>query len=368
MPGNLPPIFSRLQRRMSSDPPSHDRHADRLPGKLAELLDMGFERVEAPPVTTESVRLDKRTHKLSQFRPAMGTFISVTVLHESEAQAEEAIGRSFEEMERLVDLFNRWDQATALAQLNERGILRDSPPELVQVVSEALRYNHKSAGAFDVSVKPLVDLFIERLAEGDASSPAQAEVREALELVGSENIEVDQRTIAFKRSGMGITLDGIAKGYIVDRVAAALREQGVTSYLVNAGGDIRGAGTKEHRLPWTVAVQDPLKRDDFPDLIELGDGAVATSGSYEIYFDRERLHHHVVSSKTGASPRLSSSVSVRAPTTMVADTLATAVFVMRPEAALRFVNSLPHCECLIIDAGGIQQRSRGWKSAKPTPS
>jgi thiamine biosynthesis lipoprotein len=353
---------------MSSDPPNHDRHADRLPGKLAELLDMGFERVEAPPVTTESVRLDKRTHKLSQFRPAMGTFISVSVLHESETQAEEAIGRSFEEMERLVDVFNRWDQATALAQLNERGVLRDSPPELVQLVSESLRYNQKSGGTFDVSVKPLVDIFIERLAEGDTSPPDREEVRAALELVGSENIEIDERTIAFKRSGMGITLDGIAKGHIVDCVGLALQEQVITSYLINDGGDIRSAGTKENRLPWTVAVQDPLKRDDFPDVIELGDGAVATSGSYEIYFDRERLHHHVVSSKTGVSPRLSSSVSVLAPTTMAADALATAVFVMRPKAALRFVNSLPHCECLIIDAAGIQQRSKGWKSAKPTSS
>ncbi len=353
---------------MSSAPPHHDQDADPLPGKLAELLDMGFERVEAPPVTTESVRLDKCTHKLSQFRPAMGTFISVSVLHESEAQAEEAIGRSFEEMERLVDVFNRWDHTTALAQLNERGVLRDAPPELVQVVSESLRYGQKSAGAFDVSVKPLVDIFIERLAEGETSPPDRAEVREALELVGSQNIAVDEGTIVFERSGMGITLDGIAKGHIVDRVGSVLQNQGITSYLINAGGDIRSAGTKENRLPWTVAVQDPLKRDNFPDVIELGDGAVATSGSYEIYFDRERLHHHVVSSRSGVSPRQSTSVSVMAPTTMAADALATAVFVMRPEAALGFVNSLPHCECLIIDAAGIQQRSRGWKSAKPMPS
>jgi len=353
---------------MNPKPPNPNRHADHVPEKFAELLDMGFERVEAPPVTTESVRLDKHTHKLSQFRPAMGTFISVTALHTSEAQAGEAIGRSFEEMERLVDVFNRWDQPTALAQLNTHGILRDSPPELVQVVLEALRYNQMSNGAFDASVKPLVDMFIERLGEGDPTLPTRAELQDVLELVGSQNIEVDQRTIALKRSGMGITLDGIAKGHIVDRVAEVLQNHGVTSYLINAGGDIRSAGTKENRLPWAVAVQDPLKRDDFPDVIELGDGAVATSGSYEIYFDRERLFHHVVSSKEGVSPRLSSSVSVMAPTTMAADALATAVFVMRPEIALGFVESLSHCECLIIDPAGNQRRSRGWKSARHTPS
>ena len=95
--------------------------------------------------------------------------------------------------------------------------------------------------------------------------------------MGSKNIEVKESTIAFKRTGMGVTLDGIAKGHIVDCFAMALQEQGITSYLINAGGDIRSAGTKEKRLPWTVAVQDPLKRNNFPDVIELVDGAVATS-------------------------------------------------------------------------------------------
>jgi thiamine biosynthesis lipoprotein len=353
---------------MSPGPSKPDRHPDDLPEALAELIDMGFERVEPPPVTTESVRIDGQTHKLTQFRPAMGTFISVTVLNGSEAQAEEAIGRSFEEMERLITIFNRWDRTTALGQLNEQGRLRDAPPELVRVVTDALGYHRQSGGAFDASVKPLVDLYIEHMESGEPSVPAQAQIREVLELVGSGNIEVSERTIAFNRSGMGITLDGIAKGYIVDRVAEVLEHHGVVSYLINAGGDIRTAGTKENRLPWTVAVQDPLKRDEYPDVIELSDGAVATSGSYEIYFDRERIIHHIVSSETGASPRLKASVSVSAPTTVVADALATTLFVMQPEAGLALIESLPGCECLIVDAAGAQQRSRGWKSAKRTPS
>jgi thiamine biosynthesis lipoprotein len=271
-------------------------------------------------------------------------------------------------MERLIDIFNRWDQATALGQLNERGLLRDAPPELIRVVSDSLGYYRQSSGAFDASVKPLVDLYIERLGEGATSFPSQAEIREVLELVGSANIQIDERTIAFQRSGVGITLDGISKGYIVDCVAEVLEQNGVACYLINAGGDIRAAGTKESRLPWTVAVQDPLKREDYPDVIELTDGAVATSGSYEIYFDRDRLIHHIVSSRTGASPRLKSSVSVTAPTTVAADALATTLFVMQPEAGLRLIESISDCECLIVDAAGAQRRSKGWKSARPESS
>jgi thiamine biosynthesis lipoprotein len=92
-------------------------------------------------------------------------------------------------------------------------------------------------------------------------------------------------------------------------------------------------------------------------------GAVATSGSYEIYFDPDRTLHHIVSSRTGRSPDVSSSVTVRAPSSMAADALATAVFVMEPAKGVRFIESLPRCECLVIDKHGRTLKSKGWKSA-----
>lgn len=396
---------------MSSRAPLPGYFTDRLPGKLSALLDLGLERIEPPPVTTESVRLDRSSHKLTQYRPAMGTFISVTAIHGSEARAAEAIGAALAEMDRLVAILNRFDEASALTELNRHGRIEGPPPELARVVGRALHYHRLSGGVFDASVKPLVDLLSAGRpraatpagndgphdregasrghgreetvplqgreeasvggrfgAAGSRPQPDPRDLRAALELVGSEHIELTQRAIGFGRSGMGITLDGIAKGYVVDEVAETLVGHGVRSYLINAGGDIRTAGRKGNRLPWTVAVQDPDKRDDFPDIIELEDGAVATSGSYEIYFDRERLFHHIVSSRTGESPLLNSSVSVLAPTTMAADALATALFVMEPAEGLRFIESRPRCECLIVDANGRQLRSRGWRSAKHTPS
>ncbi len=162
---------------------------------------------------------------------------------------------------------------------------------------------------------------------------------------------------------MAITLDGIAKGYIVDAIAGVLGRHKLDNYLINAGGDIRTSGTKEERRPWTVAVQNPTKDGSYPDTIHLTDGAVATSGSYEIYFDRDRLVHHIVSATTGRSPNECASVSVVAPSTMAADALATTVFVMGPAQGVRFVDELPDCECLIIDRDGQQVRSRGWRSA-----
>jgi thiamine biosynthesis lipoprotein len=160
---------------------------------------------------------------------------------------------------------------------------------------------------------------------------------------------------------MGITLDGIAKGYIVDRAAEVLSKNGIKNYLVNAGGDIRTAGVRSDKKAWTIAIQDPKKKRQYPDIVHLGNGAIATSGNYEVYFDREKMFHHIVDPRTGRSPRLTTSVSVRARTAMDADALSTSVFVMTPDGGTRFIDSLSSCECLVIDKKGRMFRSSGWK-------
>ncbi|MCD6296804.1 MAG: FAD:protein FMN transferase, partial [Deltaproteobacteria bacterium] len=206
-------------------------------------------------------------------------------------------------------------------------------------------------------------LFKKSFEGGKGNRPGEAELRKVLELVGSDKIELKGHTIRFKTPGMGITLDGIAKGYIVDRASDVLVGHGIKNHLINAGGDIRTMGARKDRKPWTVAIQDPLKKKKYPDIIHMTDGAVATSGNYEVYFDREKMFHHIVNPETGLSPELSTSVSVLANTAMDADALSTTVFVMNPAVGTRFINSLPACECLVLAREGKMFKSQGWKSA-----
>jgi len=339
--------------------------ASRIANKLASLVDMGFERVDNEPLTTDAVRVDRSTYRVTSSRPAMGTLVSIAVLARSKARAEEAVGRAFAEMDRMIGMFSRFEGSSAATYLNETGRLDDAPCEFSHVVSRALSFHELTGGTFDISVAPVVDLFRDSLTGELPAEPTPQEISEALELVGSGNIRVSDRRIDFRKSGMGITLDGIAKGFIVDIVADALAECGVKNYLINAGGDIRAAGTKEGQQLWTVAVQDPAKAGPFPDTIHLMDAAVATSGSYEIYFDRNRMYHHIVNSRSGRSPTLGASVSVIAPSAMAADALATSTFIMGPSTGIDFVDSLPGCECLIVDKEGLQLKSKGWKSAVP---
>ena len=157
----------------------------------------------------------------------------------------------------------------------------------------------------------------------------------------------------------------MAKGFIVDRMAQVLQTCGVDNYLINAGGDIRTAGARDGRAPWSVAVQDPDKRGEYPDILQLHDGAVATSGNYEIYFDRDRTLHHIIDS-TGGSPAHTSGVTVRATTAMTADALATAIFVAGPEEGMRLVASIPGAACLIVAADRSILKSAGWTNRPET--
>jgi thiamine biosynthesis lipoprotein len=208
-----------------------------------------------------------------------------------------------------------------------------------------------------VTTGPLVDL-LKR-----TGGPAPAEIRE---LVDMSALRVDGNSVRLAKSGMGLTLDGIAKGYVVDRMAAVLNDRGIRRWLIDAGGDIRASGLRWDDTPWMVGVQDPEKRDFFPAVTQLRDGALATSGGYESYHDETRTTHHIVDSATGASPLLTASATVRAPTAMMADALATAVFVMPPHSALSLIDALPQCACLLLDTEGGQLPSRRWQSTSPS--
>ena len=331
--------------------------------KLSGLLGLSLASAGIIPATAEAVKFNRKGYKVSRTELAMGTFVTMTLIHPSRDNAEEAIGHAFEEINRLTRSMNRFDETTAIAELNSQGSLRDVPPEVIEVVARALNFHRLSGGTFDISVKPVVDLFRQKFRGVQKKSLTKIELARALELVGSDKIELKGRTIRFKKPGMGITLDGIAKGYIVDKASKILSDYQIKNHLINAGGDIRAMGVRSDKKPWTVAIQDPGKRKQYPDVIHMVGGAVATSGNYEIYFDREKMVHHIVDPKTGLSPNLSTSVSVQANTAMDADALSTSVFVMDPIKGIRFINSIPECECLVIVKGDKKIKSSGWKSA-----
>lgn len=331
--------------------------------KLSGLLGLGMASAAALPVSAEAVSFNNKMMKVSKTRLAMGSFVSMTLLHPSKDQAEEAMDLAFSEIDRLSGLLSRYDHASAVYDLNTHGHLKGLPPEVAQVVAGSLHYHKLTGGYFDITVKPVVDLFQQKLGGEKKVYPTEAEIKELLGLVDARNLSFKDKSVSFKIEGMGITLDGIAVGYIVDRVSELLISRGIRNHLINASGDIRTRGSKEDGKPWAVAIQDPWKRKTYPDVVHMGDGAISTSGNYEIYYDQEKMFHHIVNPNTGHSPTDVTSGTIIANTTMEADALATALCVMSPAQGTEFVNGLAACESLVIGKDGALWKSKGWKSA-----
>jgi thiamine biosynthesis lipoprotein len=148
--------------------------------------------------------------------------------------------------------------------------------------------------------------------------------------------------------GTKITLGGLAKGYIVDQGLAVLRAAGIQHALINAGGDIGVFGGKPEGK-WEIVLSDPNNPDNHLAHFLLGDGALATSGNYERYFDKEAEVGHIIDPRTGYSSHGSSSATVISPTCVQADCLATATFILGPTEGITLIDSLPDVEALIVD-------------------
>lgn len=294
-------------------------------------------------------------------RALMGTFVTVTVAHASRDFAEDAVERAFERIRALIPLFDRFDATSPLSVLNAEGALRGGPAELTELLERARDYHGLTGGAFDPTVKPVLDLFSSTARRDPQVRIADADLRALLPLVDMRALRIAPGSLRLEKRGMGLTLDGLAKGRIVDLASESLRALGAENHLVDAGGDIRTSGERALGRPWAVAVQNPTG-GDFPAVLRMRDGAVATSGAYEIWFGENRLCSHIVDPRSGRSPALLSSATVRAASVADADALSTALFVASPRRGLDLIDSLPGTEALLLTAGGSCLASRGWNA------
>lgn len=332
--------------------------------KISGMLGAGVATSSLGMPLAEAIKFDKNLYKVSRSLPYMGTMVSMTVLDPSKDRGEEAISMAFNEIERLVKIMNRFDAGTPLYQLNSEGFLHEVPPELSYLINKSKYYNQLSNGLFDITIKPVLDFFAQSFKKQQNLSYSEKKIKGLLRLVDSKFITTNGRSIGFKRDGMQITLDGIAKGYIVDKSAKKLSDMGIKHALINAGGDISAIGGKENNRPWKIAIEDPLKKKNYPSVVSIKNGSIATSGNYEVFFDKEKVFHHIINPETGLSPLTNVSVSIQAPTTMEADALSTAVFLLDPVPGTKLINSLPSCRSFIVTKNQRKIKSNGWQGSK----
>jgi thiamine biosynthesis lipoprotein len=254
-------------------------------------------------------------------------------------------------------MFSRYRRETFISRLNRDGIVRGVPPEVVHVVQSALEYSALTGGAFDVTVAPLLDLYRSSF-DRTGAPPPESELDKAFSLVGYRHVLVDDGAISFGKRGMSVTLDGIAKGYIVDRAVRVLEELGAKRVLIDAGGDMGTVGERSPGEGWRLAIQHPRNQKSYLGTLQLHGESVATSGDYLQYFTEDKRLHHILDPRTGRSPAYTSAVTVVTPTAMEADALSTAVFVLGPRDGLRLLNQLQNVEGVIVTKRQEVLRSR----------
>jgi len=301
---------------------------------------------------------DAGLHRVSETRTRMGTVVTLTVVHPDAGAAREMVDGAFRAMTRIEGVLSRHRADTAVGRLNAEGRLADAPRELVDVLGHAEQISRASDGAFDVTVAPLLSLF-ERAFERGGSPPSDGDVQAALALVDYRGVRLVNGGVAFDDRRMSLTLDGIAKGYIVDRTIDVLTNAGAERVLVNAGGDMSTAGPGSRDEPWTIGLQDPHSERDVVGFVRLGGECIATSGDYMRSFTEDRAFHHIVDPRTGRSPEETSSVTVVAGSAMNADALSTTVLVLGPKDGLAMLEGLADTEGLIVTKSGGRLLSSG---------
>ena len=271
--------------------------------------------------------------------PTMGSTYTVKIAgaHLSaaaEAAAQRAVEAAFAD---VVARMSTYDEDSELARFNRHASTAPfalSAPTLA-VLALARDVSAATAGAFDVTVAPAVDAWgfgpakAARVVAGD-------ELAALAPRVGWRMLAVDPRagTATKARPDVAADLSGIAKGFAVDAAAAALDAQGFADYMVEAGGEVRTRGRNAAGQPWQIAIERP---DALPQrahrIVPLSGLALATSGDYRIYFERDGTRYcHEIDPATGRPVAHGlASVSVAARDCGYADAMATALFVLGPE-------------------------------------
>lgn len=282
----------------------------------------------------------------------LGAVATMEIHHDDRREAERLISLASAEARRLERLFSLYLGDSALTELNRTGILVGPAPEMVELLTISQHYSELTDGLFDVTVQPLWDLYASHFSRenADPAGPTAAAIEAALARIGSGRVSVNRDRIAMARD-MAITLNGIAQGYVTDKIVDLLRAHGVAHSLVDMG-EARAIGPRPDGCPWNIGVADPDAEGRTAALLPITDRAVSTSGGYGFRFGPDGRFNHLFHPRTGRCAARYSSVTVVSRNATAADALSTA-FSLMPEELIR--SQLPYVDVErvhLIDAAG----------------
>lgn len=294
---------------------------------------------------------ESKPYKETQF--LMDTIIEITAYGKG---SEAGVKAAFAEFERINRLTNRFDESSQVSKVNQAAGKEkvQVDPEVIAMLKLARSRAEQLEGALDVSVGALTELW--GVGHKGEFIPSEAEIKAQLPFVNYRLIEIDDQanTVFLPQPAMRIDLGAVAKGYANRKAIDALKAHGITSALVNAGGDVRVIGQRPDGQPWRIGVQDPRNSEGIAAKLAMTEWDVLeTSGDYQRFFVKDGVRYsHIIDPRTGYQPREVASVTIVAKADHYVDILSTAMFVLGVEKGQQLLRQYPGTEAIFITTDG----------------
>jgi FAD:protein FMN transferase len=296
----------------------------------------------------EDLTTNRGLHWRSRHLIGFGTHLSLKAGHSDLVALEQGLDESVLLLRHLESVMSLFQADSQISRLNRDGVLNDADAHLLRIVRLACKVSEASAGAFDITVQPLWQVWHQAL--GNHRLPSDNDLAAARAKLGWQGLDIKQRTLRFMRAGMAITLNGIAQGYACDQVRALLMKRGIGHAVLDIGewsalGEEVKIGIAHPQKPGELLATlglagQPRVQAHRPPYLSL-----ATSSDAHTVFTTDRRFHHIFDPQTGASPHLASSVTVLSESCALADAL-TKVFFMSAARSVTFEDWAKHAERL----------------------
>lgn len=301
--------------------------------------------------------------------PTMGTSYNIKYIVQDGQPSSEVLQTEVDRLlEQVNDQMSTYRKESELSRFNQHQSTEpfEVSEQTATVVKEAIRLNQVTQGALDVTVGPLVNLWGFGPEARPEVVPTDAELAERKANVGIHHLRVNGNKLSKDLPHLYVDLSTIAKGWGVDVVADYLQSQGIHNYMVEVGGEIRLKGLNRDSVPWRIAVEKPtVDERSVQEIIEPGDMAIATSGDYRNYFERDGVRYsHIIDPQTGRPiHNRVVSVTVLAKSCMTADGLATGLMVLGDKKGIEIAeqNQIPVFMIVKTDDGFKEVASSAFK-------
>lgn len=296
-------------------------------------------------------KINEKPYEDKQF--LMGTYVQMRIYDDGK---EAALKPAFKRVKELADKITVNQEGSEIDAVNKEAGVKPVKvtDDMFFLLKEAYKYSQDSKGGFDMAIGPITSMW--RIGFPDARKPAQNEIDQALKLVNYYEVEFndENKTVFLKEKGMKLDLGAIAKGYITDEVVKVLKENDVTTAIIDLGGNVYVMGHSprgNQKEDWTVGIQDPNQaRNVVLGSVPESNMSLVTSGIYERYLEADgKTYHHLFNPKTGYPfDNDIAGVTIVSKKSIDGDGLSTAVFSMGVKEGLKYVEGLKDTEAIFV--------------------